>query len=847
MKKILLGVLVVVIVSGTVGYRDRWFGSALVGWAGNAKAPAEDAAGVTSGEGSSSHSSAVEISGRELIYPEVAAEAASLGRDVKRILSFVSNDISYEPYDGALRGSRGTLLAKAGDATDKALLLRDLVRLAEPTSDLRFALCTLPSQEARQMISATLSRLPAPPAVPQEEDRISRSGRRKAANEKVADEQHRRAVANHLSARWRSLADELQQESAVLETTLRQAGVTVDSAPTPRTQLEKRAQRHVWLQYRQESSWIDLDPTIAGAVPGQRRCSVEHTVRALPENLYHHLSISVVLVKRQGARLSTRSLLQARWRTADLVGSTITYAHAEPLGLGELVPKSPPSSEGARYTPLLILDEELRLGKSFVLPRPASSDAPGEKGLGAGIGQLGGGIGQMLGGGHVGQVPGRAASDQQLGNAQQAAGAEVTSLWLRFVVAPPSGPSETIERPIFDRVGYVARAAGDEARAPLAPIESARGDYAPLQTIWSIAMWTGEAKMPLSLYPALVGRRKATSVTGLHSVLENLGMLHRSFYALRQVLFRTAGPLGGENLIVSSVNLSLLSWAVRPRDAVVPGGALAFDLLDNRVSYAPGPGSGTPAWIRWGQASLQAERLLFLGPRALTGAGENPKDRKLLADVSSVFAQARQEQIKFLLLGPGDAPKIEKLTASDEARARLRSRLGEGLTVLVPERAVRMPDRSAIGWWLIDSKTGFLLDEMEDGRHQAGVESPLVTKETKEETAAEEAAWQRKWKKAVICLGVTAEFLISYGAAAYQYEHGHIEAGNQAVDENLSDFEGVLEECEEEEAPPSPPGRMATGPRPPPSSVGRLPDGRIFFNDAPLAPHFPPVVPGIVK
>src|SRR5437667_5919847 len=103
------------------------------------------------------HGSA-ESSERGLIYPELVAQAAALGHDIPRMLRFTADDIAYEPYDGALRGSRGTLLAGAGNSVDKALLLRDLLRVSEPNMELRFALGTLTNREAEELATSRYTR-----------------------------------------------------------------------------------------------------------------------------------------------------------------------------------------------------------------------------------------------------------------------------------------------------------------------------------------------------------------------------------------------------------------------------------------------------------------------------------------------------------------------------------------------------------------------------------------------------------------------------------------------------------------------------------------------------------------
>jgi hypothetical protein len=59
---------------------------------------------------------------------DVDAKAAALGRDRERIFAFLRDEIVIEPYTGMLRGARGTLMAEAGNALDRALLGQALLK-----------------------------------------------------------------------------------------------------------------------------------------------------------------------------------------------------------------------------------------------------------------------------------------------------------------------------------------------------------------------------------------------------------------------------------------------------------------------------------------------------------------------------------------------------------------------------------------------------------------------------------------------------------------------------------------------------------------------------------------------
>jgi len=60
--------------------------------------------------------------------PFIMQKAQELGNDPDAIFTFVRDEIAYEPYNGSLRGARGALWSKAGNALDQASLLIALLR-----------------------------------------------------------------------------------------------------------------------------------------------------------------------------------------------------------------------------------------------------------------------------------------------------------------------------------------------------------------------------------------------------------------------------------------------------------------------------------------------------------------------------------------------------------------------------------------------------------------------------------------------------------------------------------------------------------------------------------------------
>jgi hypothetical protein len=82
--------------------------------------------------------------------PFIIAKAAELGNDPERLFAFVRDEIGFESYQGSLRGARGTLWSKAGNALDQASLLIALLRASGIPA--RYVHGTLTTPQAQQLI-----------------------------------------------------------------------------------------------------------------------------------------------------------------------------------------------------------------------------------------------------------------------------------------------------------------------------------------------------------------------------------------------------------------------------------------------------------------------------------------------------------------------------------------------------------------------------------------------------------------------------------------------------------------------------------------------------------------------
>lgn len=217
--------------------------------------------------------SAVKMDPTAVFVREKAKQFKGVGRR-DAIFAFVRDEVRTEVYDGALRGARGTLLAMAGNPTDKALLLSDLLRGAGLKC--RLAQADAPAALRKKIITAMFD-LKAKPI-------------------------------------------------AALRKGITKPKQTADPANDPRLLADLKT--HVWVQVRDGNRWIDLDPSLRGHAPGTVAVASAKTMNALPRPMFHELTVrlSLLLVKPDGSH-QRQVVLERRIPTSELAGVPLALTH----------------------------------------------------------------------------------------------------------------------------------------------------------------------------------------------------------------------------------------------------------------------------------------------------------------------------------------------------------------------------------------------------------------------------------------------------------------------------------------------------------------------------------------
>jgi len=616
---------------------------------------------------------------------DVAARAEELGKDVDRIFAFVRDDVRYEVYQGVLRGPRGTLMARAGNSFDKALLLGALLR--HHGVDVRYVRGRLSPDRAAALVSAMFQPSKATDGGPVG-DLTAVPGATEAAKE----------LGGVIAERWGKSLD------TVIGALERRRIRLASSPPVTPDQLAQEASGHVWVEYKRDSKWVALDPSFKEARAGAIFGAGGQVHPSIPPSDYHQVTIRVVLEERRSAGLSRREVLRHRRPAADLHGAAVALRF-----------KGEPAGVGWSAAPVLHVDTDSIKGQVI-----ASS------GTGA--------SGQALGGRVSGALRGAAPQ----------ASSEVVALWLEVDFLTPGGKPETVRRALFDRVGPAAREAARERTSPLAPLPEAKGVPLYLGSLYGLSFVSGTLDARYALHrvsghlavlrqnlPVVAAaergdrqmvereaRRLAPTMEPLlPQVVAQAAMAfhlysHRGFQLARQGRARA-----DVWLYEASPRLAIASYEPRLAGDGKTLVGVALDLRRNDVRVVGRDLASAQiisANVLRGilDAALEHVIISTLMPSA-NGVATT-------SSTLAIIEQAMADRIDVDALTRRD--EVTVLRVSEDVKARMQRSLGEGAVLIAPGRMVRFGGVERLAWWRVDLRSGEVLAIMDSGLHQTASE-----------------------------------------------------------------------------------------------------------------------------
>lgn len=602
--------------------------------------------------------------------------------DPPAIAARVHELVRYEPYDGLLRGPRGTLASGGGNALDQAVLVARL--LVDAGYDVEVRGASLDDAAAHAVLGQVrFSPRAAAPVVPDLE---------------VPSVLGASAVFEAEAARRMA---SLEEDAAIATAAL--APLLGDDDSGQATLLEEARAYH-WVAYRlgPQDPWTEVHPLFGAASPPFEVPAASSSFQGeVPAELLHRLRFQVFLERKVGDELEVVAVTDAWERpVANLYGVPLSFANVPDglaaVGTGDVL--------------------EVQAETSFFFPMFEGDPAPGAMAFdltGATVppdaaGSPFGALFQSLG-----SVANQAAGVLGgLGGGDGAAPLALTAQWLEFTVIAPDGSETTHRRMVVDRIGPDARAAGD------ATIHAAFDEATTFEALQSLHAFMVE--------PGRYGAGYRTGRT-LDAVLATEAYVQDVLDAIVADEPPPSLPpdVSGLEEEMTFLNLYALFDEVlaaddvatyRPAPALVvlrqglDGSGPSVDVVANpRRSLRSTPSGPVPdalATLRAGVWETRTETLV------LTRAG---------GGVSPAFAVlGAADGAGLRMLGPEERAVVASLPQPASTRAAIDEDLARGYRVLVPTEWDG--SMTTLGWWRTDPRTGETLGRGLDGRGNAFVE-----------------------------------------------------------------------------------------------------------------------------
>ncbi len=320
--------------------------------------------------------------------------------------ALVRDSIGYDPYPGVLRGGLGTLLARAGNDVDRALLLQALLdrmvvrtRLVEGTLD-------------DATLAALLHRAFQPPVAPLGPQPIDPA--------ELVD--------------LPSLSARAHRDYGLLRAAIGDRDASMSGASDAAAASESR--QHVWLQMQFGTGWLDLDPSMPDAQPGQTLAVATTVLDSVPAAWRDTVTVQVIAERLSDGVLSDATVLDHQLDAATVARQDVFLGMA-PVGdsIGESINQA--LGSGAGWRPILYVGNDTVQGDPFPVV-PETDIFEGTQ-----------------------------------------SGAEVSALRLQVTVAVPGSEPEVITRTLLDRLSLAARGSASIARTELTPFTMR--DHIPLE------------------------------------------------------------------------------------------------------------------------------------------------------------------------------------------------------------------------------------------------------------------------------------------------------------------------------------------------------------------------------
>jgi len=259
---------------------------------------------------------------------EIDALLDSLDYDADKIVRFLQEQIYFEQYEGLLRGAEGTLLSRAGNALDQAVLLARLLK--DAGYDARIFSARLSDPDAHMLLQElAVPRKPEPPIgnTRKIKELLLEFGEENGVPaDSITNLDFSNAMKNPEPRR--DLLESVKSQSGFLIEKLLDSGFQF--APKhPERSLVQEAKDYYAVEYRAGTGteWKAVHPALRPRFEfSESATPVEYFAREIPSELQHRFRFEAFLTQRAGEELIDKPIVPAWERpAANLVGKTLTF------------------------------------------------------------------------------------------------------------------------------------------------------------------------------------------------------------------------------------------------------------------------------------------------------------------------------------------------------------------------------------------------------------------------------------------------------------------------------------------------------------------------------------------
>ena len=262
--------------------------------------------------------------------------AASLGPDPEAAFAFVRDHVAFDPYPGVLRGAHGTLVARAGNAWDRALLLQALLEAGGHSATL------VRGELDDTAVAAVLARSLDGAVTPLDDP----------------------APAEVLGLDLAQLENRARRDYALVTEGLGPELAALGAADQPGRQAAF-VRDHTWVRLEDDGTPVDLDPTLPETVVGETLAADSVAVGAIPDEQLARLDVRIVVERLADGVLDEETLLEQSLVAADAAKQEI-WLSFQPAASG-IGAKLLDAMGDVAWVPTLSNDGEVVTGTEFTL------------------------------------------------------------------------------------------------------------------------------------------------------------------------------------------------------------------------------------------------------------------------------------------------------------------------------------------------------------------------------------------------------------------------------------------------------------------------------------------------